>query len=511
MLRHRRILLIVCCLMVVGSISATLAYAYRLRSSGYRELVQARLSDKLRMRVSLGSIEPLSLRARRFHDVRLRLPRRDVEVFRCGQAVWHDESTSGAPGFSLDLRDGWMLAGTDEWDRDDYRAMLLGGLGHDFAALGIKRITLDDIDLQWSHPRFALMSEGCSGDIVFRGDGTARATLAADRLNGAPVDEPISIVADLTPGQAPQFHHVVLKLPEIPIAALKLDALVGGAVTRGSFTGQLAFRQRGTSWSVGIDGRVRNAELRELSAALPGGPYDGGLDIQVDEATIDQSGLRDLRFSGRLDGLSVGQLVPMFGLPPQAGTVALRVHQAAYQSGRITYLSAEGSAGGLSLTDLSTLIGRGKITGTADVTIESMMVVDDRLTLAAVTIAATPPAGAAGTIDRVMLQNASQRLLGFDVTPMLPESTEFIEYEKLGVRLDLNGGALRVHGTHGDDGRTILTVNLFGRPLGVIKEPKRSFDVSGYLDAMTRRVGTYDADQLREWWRAREAGGDEGM
>jgi hypothetical protein len=68
---------------------------------------------------------------------------------------------------------------------------------------------------------------------------------------------------------------------------------------------------------------------------------------------------------------------------------------------------------------------------------------------------------------------------------VLPER---IEYTELGAKFLLEGGRLRVLGTHGENKNTILTVRVFGHELGVLRQPSRSFDVQPYLDQLTEAL-----------------------
>lgn len=512
MLRYRKVLLWVSVIGVTGSLSGTIGYGLHLRSDGYRRSLERRLSERLGMSLSIGSVRPLSPKARRLSAVRVRSRRRDEEVFGCARAVWRsvrdvvEEARRGQPAgfggggtYALDLKDGWLVVGSRGWDRTDYREMLRTGLGHDFAALGIRRIGLTDIDLQWRQPGVTWSAERSRGLIEFDEAGQGWASLVAERLNGVAVDRPIEIAARFTPGALVRFQYVTLTVPEAPMSALKLDALVGGPVSRGKFLGSVTYRHQDNGAAVSVAGAVRGALLDELTVALPGGPYAGRVDVVVDEATFGADGLRMLRFSGGLNDLEPGQFAPVMASGRLVGRLDLRVHQAVYRYGRIEYFSAEGRATGVSLGPLTELVGGGRITGTLDVEIHSLLIVDDRLVLAEATVEAVPPAGSVGTIDRSVLSRVSRDTLGFDATALLPKSIERVEYVRAGARLALNRDTLRVRGTHGSDGRTILTVRLLGRDVGIVKGRERVFQVKDLVALVRERLGRLDAERLRSW------------
>ncbi len=509
MLRYRKAMLLVAVAAVAGSLSGTVGYGLHLRSDQYRGSLESRLSDRLGMPLSLGSVAPLSLRSRVLEGVRVRSSRRDAEVFGCARAVWRNELRDDGPSCELDLEDGWLLVGSREWGRDDYRQMLRTGLGHDFAGLGIRRIGLTDIDLKWKHPRMTWTAARSRGRIVFDAEGTGRATLVAGRLNGSAMERSIEIAARFTPGSEVRFHDVELSIPEAPLNVLRLDGLVGGAVSRGVFQGSVNYRHRDDGAVVSVAGAVRDALLSELTGALDGGAYAGRVDVVVDEATFDAGGLRTLRFSGSLDELEPGRFLPMSSSGAMSGRLDLRVHQAVYREGRIDYFSAEGRATGVSLGPLTELIGGGRVTGTLDVEIHSLLIVDDHVILAEVTLDAIPPAGEAGVIDRALIGEVSARALGVDVTGFLPPSIEHVEYTRAGARLALNRDELRVRGTHGEESRTILTVKLMGREVGVVKEPATVYHVDDLVGLAREHLGRIGAEQLREWLLGSRSGDDQ--
>lgn len=500
MLPHRKILLISSIVLVIGSLSTTLGYALHLRSDGYRRRLEADVSALLGMKLSIGSVEPMSFSARRLSDIRMWLPSREVEVFRCARAVWRNESGDGYDGYSLDLERGWLLIGADEWEREDYEQMLRGGLGIDFVELGLRRVYLNDIDVLWRHPTFTLTVSGASGNVYFEDDGTGLAFLQADQLNDVRVNQPIGLTARFTPGGGLRIHEVILMAPEAPLAALKLDELLGGPVTEGEFAGRVSYRDTANGPTISIAGAIRNARLRQLTAPLPGGPYDGLVDIALDEAVFASNELKTLRFSGRLSQLKVGQLAAALGVSALGGNVDLRIHQANYEAGRIEYLSAAGHADDVSLEAVTRLFGRGVVTGKLRIEIHSLLVVDDRLQQAEATLTAVPPDDGPATFDRDFLKNVSLGLLGVDATRLLPSSVTQVEYTQLGLRLVLNRDELRVLGTHGFDGKTILTVKLFGHELPVIRQPDRVFHVEDPIALLRERLQEYDTEQLREWW-----------
>lgn len=499
MLRHRKILLVTASVIVIGSISTTLGYALHVRSDGYRSRLESRLSELLGMRLSIESIQPLTIAAKRLDGLSLWLPRHEVEVFRCERALWRTETTNGDTSYTLSLHEGRLLVGNYQWDRSDYVTLLRSGLAHDFAALRLRRIQFDGIDVVWKLPSVELTAERTRGFIHFEPDGTGRASLFADHLNGVRVPKPINIVAHFTPGERLRFHEVVMKIPEAPLSSLKLDVLLDAAVTQGHFRGDISYTEQSGVSRITIGGEIRNALLDELTGLVPGGPYEGRVDITVDEAIFNGRQLTAIRFNGQLRALSVGQFSRLLGHPELTGHLDLRVHRGVYDDASIRYLSVEGRATDVSLEALTSLVGRGRVTGSLDAIIHSLVIVDDRIVVAELTLEAVPPKGQPGTIDREVLQAGSQRMLGFDATKILPIAIQEVEYARLGVHLKFSQGELRVLGTHGDDGKTILTVTLFGREFGVIKEPGNTYHIGDLIARLREKADQYD---VQEWLRA---------
>ncbi|MHC4065805.1 MAG: hypothetical protein ACYSUI_15085 [Planctomycetota bacterium] len=497
MLLYRRVLFVLTLLGVSGSISVTLGYGLYLRSDWHRRGLERDVSTLLDLSVSIGRVRALTTDRSAFYDIKVDLPNRDAQVFRCDTAVWHDESRNSRPRFALDLIDGWLLVGTHQWAEADYQAFLRSGLGHDFAALNLRRVHLDDIDLEWRHPDIALTMRDAVGEIRYDDDGTGRASLIAYDLNGQPVAEPIKIVAHFTPGAGLVFHEARLDVPVIPFSRLGLDRLLRSRVEHGTFRGRLGYRESEGHEYVELSGSVEGARLEELTEPVIGGPFRGQVDVVIDQAVFVDRRLDSLRFRGRLGELNLTELVPLLRHSSLESQVHLRVHQAALRGRTIEYLSAAGQATDLSLETVTGLWGQGTITGRLLVEIHALQIVDHRLQHAEIDLIAVPPDDAPGTIDRELLDQAARELIGLDLSSVLPER---VEYASLGAKLVIDGEVLRVRGTHGTDGRTILTVRALGRDLPIVKELDRTFPIGPLLAQIREKLATYDVEDVREWW-----------
>ncbi|MCH7721062.1 MAG: hypothetical protein IH988_08755 [Planctomycetes bacterium] len=501
MLPRRKLLLVFTLFGVGGSLGATVAYAAWVRSSAYRAGVVNDLSEKLGLSASIDAIHPLSLNSREFRGVRVMAPDGSGTVFSCARAVWRDVSVEGRRRYALDLTAGHLLLGTGQWRRSDYQKMLDSGLGHDFSRLRLSEIHLDRIDLEWIHPEFRLMLDGAYGEVLFNDDGMGRATLHSRTLNDVPLDSPVNVSAWFTPGSGLTFHEVVLTVPTLPLGVLGLDRLLRSTVTQGTFAGQLVYREQsadGVSRTLEAAGRLEDASLLELTQPLLGGPYSGRVSATLDQVRFVDGRLDELRFQGNLSGVCLGDVVPVIRATGDDGTADLRIHQAEYRNGVIRYLSVSGRADDISAETLSGLMGYGMITGRLRVRINSLIVVDDRIQSADLEIHAVAPPDRPGMIDRDVLASVAKELFGFDLQMVLPQK---IEYAEIGARLVLEHGRLRIHGTHGPDGRTVATIRLFGRDWPVLRAPDRTFEVPDLLALLRDRMEPLDADDLRRWWQ----------
>jgi hypothetical protein len=507
---RRKILLTATLVLSLGSLATTLGYGLHLRSDAYRDGVADKLANRLRLNVSLASVEPLTFHARRLHDITLRSTRRDEDVFHCDVAEWRNLTRNGTRDFTIQISDGWLLVGSHGWGSSDYRELLASGLGHDFAKLGIREVRLQRIDLRWRYPGLEFQAQQAHGALTFDTDGVGRASLEAPTLNGFPVDEPIRIAARFRPGENLMFHEVILTAPEAPLRALGLEAFLGGDISQGRFAGDVRFRQRDGQSIVTVSGAVNDALLEELTRPLETGPVSGKVDVVVNQAAFENRQLTSLKFSGALSNVAVDPIGAILRAPTLGGVVDLRIHWAAFERGpgfergRLAHLSAEGAARDVELSALTTLLGGGKITGRLRAEIHALQVVDDHLTHAHVTLEAVPPNGKSGTIDRELLSRISRETLGFDATTIVPSVIHELEYTRLGVDLELNGQTLRVRGTHGLYSDTILTLRIFGREIGVVKAPDRTFTVDDPMALLRRTVEEVDPDDIRHWWRTRQ-------
>lgn len=497
--QRRRVLAIGCLILVPGSIVVTLTPALYIRSGAYRRSTEQALGRLLDAELAIGSIRPLSLSDREFSDVEVTIAPTAEKVFYCKRATWKATQGSQAGDHLLILEDGWLMVGTADWTPEQYRQLLGSGLGHDFFSLGLGEVRLEDIDIRFSTSAADLSAGSTSGVILFEPNGLGRASLNCDELNGVAATEPINIAATFTPGAQFALHQVRLNIPSIPMHAICPPGLLGGTgQVDGTFRGRIEINRDSDQEHIEISGYIKGANLIDFSWRWPTGPFGGRIDVQLDSITFDNRKLSTLVGRAAVAGLRLDEMVPALGTTGIKQTLDLSIAQLHWQDGQIKLFESRNGRANVELERVASLIGVGKITGTLRVQIHSLLIVDDILQYADVELRAEPSPDHPGLIHRSIIAAAAKRYLSVDPSMLLPEH---VEYARLGVRLRYERGELAVLGTHGDGNRTMLTVRIFGREVGLLHQPAQSFAVADPLPAIKQALSSVDRNKLRQWWK----------
>lgn len=494
---HRKIILILCIVLVLGPLSVTVGYAIYLRSDAYKHSIENDVTDFLNLTTRIERVEPLSRNTRRFHDIRVLLEDGRTEVFKCDRALWRQAANGQRVENVLEIQDGALHLNAD-YNAADYDT-LRRSVTHDYRELALANILLANIDVTWRQPDIEFRIGATNGDVQFTDDGLGRATLLTHLLNDFQSEQPIRIEATLATGENLVVRRLAVHAPPIPLAALGLSSLVGANVTDGWFEGRLTLDQNAARRKCRVRGALGDARLEQFTGILATGRLHGRVNITVDDAVFDDRQLVRLIFGGELTGIQLSDLAPLFDQPDLDGTVDVRVEQARYENGGIAHLSAAADAREVSLTALTKLIGRGVITGQLRVTVDSVVVADDRIRWADIRLDALAPPNGKGTIERRLILDAAKEALKVDlgrVGKLLPEK---VGYQRLGCRLVIDGSELRVMGTHGKDNRTILTVRVLGRDIGIIKAPDRTYRIRDVIAEIRSLLANYDAGGLLDW------------
>lgn len=491
-LLHRRVLLAASVLLVIGSTAVTGGYTWYLHSHAYRRKVKSKVEAFFDLPASIGRTIPLSFSSRGFRDLVLWLPDRKAVVYRGAQAVWHDEPTAEQPlGWRLELYDG-QLTLDEALSRQAVTERVRGGLAG-IDELQLHTVDVFGVDLTYRRRGLELSARSASGRITFPSESQGKASLVAHVINETRVTEPIHIFADFDPRGGVIMHELILQCARVPIAALALNDVLGSAVGHGEFSGKVIYQEQPEHWQVTLAGSAEDVQLAELTAALPRGPVRGMVTLRLEEARLIEQALARLQVTGQVRNVPLGDLTRVLRLPRLSGSADLRVQECLLQNGRVVYFSATGQVRDIPCEQLSRLLGEGEISGWLDVGINRIYVEDNELRAADIDLVARPPADGAGTIDRELLLGAIQRIFGVELPPILPAR---IEYAALGAKLLVEHDRLRILGSHGADGRTVLTVRVRGLEIPVIRQPKASFDLRPTLEALRRRAQQYDLREL---------------
>ncbi|MFQ5424156.1 MAG: hypothetical protein ACE5F9_09270 [Phycisphaerae bacterium] len=502
---HRLVLLLISVVVVGGSLGLSAGYGLYHRSDAYRHRVEADLSEFFEMPCDVGRIRPRSFSGRDFENVTLWLPDRRDRVFFCERATWREVERAGGPTNELDLLSGVLTLGTDRWQTTDYYKVFASGLGHDFEDLDLSRVGLSDFEVSFARRNLSIHCRQTGGTIDMSDPAEGVAHLVAYELNGYRVRQGVQIVARFSPRNGVEVSELFLELPEVPLARIGLSPTLGSGISCGRFAGGIEYCSASPVDEVILRGTLTDVDLSEFSDRLPFGPVRGQLSVTVDEARMAGSVVTHLRGRGEITGLSLDSFAPLLRRDFLAGEADLNIQWVDLALGHVNRLVLDGRVDGLALEAILNPLGRGAAAGTLAIEVHSLRVVDDAIESADIEITAVPPAGRAGTIDRTLLLNAAQTAAHFSWPDWLPSSLvpDEIEYSRFGVRLLVRDNKMRILGTHGADGKTILTIRLAGRSFGVVKEQSSQIDLTPWIDRLLARARSYDPDGVRRWWKSR--------
>lgn len=500
----RRLLLMVTIALVVGSLGLTSYYGLHLRSESYRKEVNSALDDFFQLPCEVEQIRGHTFESRAFEQVAVWLPDRRSRVFFCQTAIWHERKREGKDQNSLTLDNGLLVLGGDQWRRDDYSRILRSGLGHDFANLHLQNISLTDFRIRFASRGVSIDCEKTSGEIDMTNpvDGVAR--LTAYQLNGYRIGQGVRIDARFSPQNGLEVSQFVLSLPEVPLGVIGLGSILGNGVTTGRFAGQVEYRTTSSEPELCLRGELRDAELGQLTKTLSRGPLSGCLSINVDAVRFNTASLLSFRGGGRITNFHLAPLAFWLGMESLSGTASINLGPVDLVPDRINRLHLDGNIDNLSLAPLLRYWSRGAITGDVQVRINNIDIVEDNLRSADIEVVVNPPPNQPGTIDRELLLSSAEKLLAFTWPESIPKSIlpKKVEFTQLGVRLLVRDNQLRILGTHGSQGEVILTIQVLGQAIELVKAPASTLDLGPYLSAILKRARTYRTEHAREWWSA---------
>lgn len=506
---YRRTLLIASVVLVGGSVTWTATSAYHLRSDAYRREVQQDMTNFFELPCDLGGVRGRTFSSRTFEDVVIWLPDRRDRVFSCQEAIWQEHESNGVESNELDLIRGMLAIRSDKWAKEDFRHVLESGLGHDFEDLRLVRVGMEAFEVSFERGDFRLSCRDTSGSIDLNDPRTGIARLHAYELNGRRIDQGVQILAKFRPEGGVQVSELVLTVPRVPLESMGIGPLLGGKLQHGEFAGSLQYIENAESPEVWLKGELAEVELSELTRSMAWGPLSGRFSVNVDAARVSGEVVTHFRGKGRIDDLELAPFTRLLGRGDLPGAASIHLDAVDLALGHIERLRLSGNVSGIALEDWLRPWGRGSATGRLSIRVNNLDIVNDNIKSGDIEFVVLPPPDQAGTIDRELLLSAAKEALNITWPAALPQNMlpARIEYVEFGMRLLIRDNKLRILGTHGVSGDTILTIRVGGISFGVIREEPDSIDLEPYLVALRQKAESYNRDRVREWWQSRTGGG----
>lgn len=469
-------------LLLLGTVAYSAGSAWYVRSDAYRRGCEAVLSSRLELPADIGRVVPRSRRARSFEDVSIWLPQRRDRAVHCDRATLILAPTPEEPdGYELELQGGMAEISTRTWLRDDYRGVVDAGLRGGLAPGGPRRLVFTDMQIDFARDPFRAALHEASGSLVFIGAERGSATLLCREFNGYFPSDPVLLTAQFSQAETGiRIDSLSLQIPAMPMLALGPSRLLGPAVSGGWFDGRLEYSETDAGRLAVLRGVLRDADLHELSAGAAPFIVRGTCpELELIEFRMLNNEPQSLRFRGALADLQLGDFLALIGGERVDGRLDFSVGRALVDVDGVDEIAAAGSGSGIDLEALSAVFGQGLIGGVLEIEISDLLVRDNRLIALDAVVRVRGDDEHPAFVERRLLNTLAQRFLKFTLPGFLPAR---VPYQELGVRVEVRDEVLRLMGTHGPDGNTILTVSLFGADMGLIRAPLPEIDLRPQFD-----------------------------
>lgn len=503
-MRKRRIAIaILVFLVVAAALGGTLGYAAYYRSDLYRRRTEDRLTRFFNLPVDIGRIRPFAFTSRELSNVQVWLPDRRECIFRCRRAVWDTAGAAGGDATLVLIDDPVLSIGSEAWRKEDYMRVFRESLAHNYREMNIHEVRLKRGTIIWPREKFRLEAEAVAGSILYDEAGRGDATMSCWKLNGVAVGEPVQILARLDPHQDEFIPEVSLTVPRFPLKALRLDELLGGRVTQGSFAGRITIHQGEGGDRLQLSGSAIDVRLEELTGQLASGPIPAVVDLGIDEAMLSAGGLEKLAFGGEVRQLQVGPLLAGLGLGDFGGEARLTVRRARLEGDRLEHLVFSGEwLGAAADPFVRRVLGKGGVNGRLFVRVRHFEIRDNQLVGADAEVQVLPPRNGPATVDRGLLLELIKEKAGLSLPEqLLPESVEFTQ---MSARLLIDGQRLRVLSSGGQAGPPLITAKVLGRELPLLADLDESVDLGPIQDRLRTRIESWRAE-VQSRIRARTA------
>jgi len=509
---YRTVLAVSTFVSVATIVGGTIAYGVYFRGEPYRQRVESDLTRFFGLPVDVGAVRPYGFASRVLQDIRVYLPQRRARVFAGPRIVWDRSGDDGVDGAVLHLHDADWLVDAPSWLSEDYMRVLKASLAQNLKRAHVGKVYFHQSRFRWRRDGYELVAEEVDGSLVFDEQGRGKAKLTCHRLNGTTVNEPIQIFAQVDPHRENFLPEVTLVVPQMKLADLALDGMLGPpvkqrgpqsqpktheklsaagrplvkktrnstGVAQGTFAGRLVLRQKPGDNEIELSGRLNNVQLEELTAISPIGPVPARIDLNVARALFRNRRLDHIVFSGEIRDLDVDVAASRLGLPKAGGTVHLAIQRATIRGDELLYLNTSGYWDGGSLDVLTSawLEGDG-IEGCLRVRLRSLVVESGVPVSGTIDVSAVPGAGAHGVIERELLLDLIQRQFGL----RLPEQllAPKIEYTHMGARFVIDANEVRVLAVDGPVGRSMITILLYGQQVPLLGNADLTFPTEPLL------------------------------
>jgi hypothetical protein len=499
---HRKVILALAALLVLGSLGFTTGYGLNLRGERFRLQTESALSSFFELPCEVGRIRGHTFSSRLFEEVSVWLPDRRDKVFQCERAIWSEAQREGREVNALELQGGVLVLGTDRWKHEDYRQVLRSGLGHDFEDLGLSRVELGNFEILFDRGKLRILCRQTSGRVSFENGADGVAQLRAYEFNGLSVPQGVQIHARFSPHNGLEVSNLLLSLPRIPISAVGLERVFGAAVSSGQFEGSVEYLNPGSAPEIRVRGELSGADLREMTGKLPLGPFEGKLTVTVSDSRVVGQAISRLRGRGELRDLVLAPFGPLLGEGDLHGRASIQFDEVEFAADRLAKLSIGGELSDLSLEQWLRPWGKGTATGALSVRINNLEIFDEMIRSADVELRAIPPPGGLGVIDRSLLLSLAEKALHFTWPSRLPQTLlpERVEYVEFGMRLLVRDNQLRILGTHGPGGNVILTIRMLGQPIGIVREQPGRIDLTPTWQLLLARLRALGDMPMSRFW-----------
>lgn len=490
--------------------------AYYARDA-YRRSLETDLQQFFGLPVEVGRTEAARLGVLALHDVRVWLPERRDQVFEAPVILWHRGGAHNSDGSLVEIRQAVWTLGSEAWEEDDFSRILRASLQHDYSEQRIREIILTDSQLRWPRRDLHLTAEGVNGRLDFAEDGTGRGVLTARSLNGHPVADPVQIDAQVDPRAEKLLPEVRLVVPTLPLNGLGLERLAGAAITQGTFAGQVVLFQSEAHEEAHIRGELKDLQLAQVTAKLPGGALPGMVNLNVEDVVVRDRRLESLVFQGHVQDLQLDNLLARWGLAGLGGNINLEITQGIWRADQLERVQVSGLWEGASLEKLTALLLRGDSRGTLPLgrsatavrggwrgqlrlKIDQLLLEHNDPISGTVDVEVVPHPGQTASIERSALLDMLAQMGATGVPErLLPQRVQF---SQMGVRITVDRGRLLLSSGKGPAGPALMTLRMLGQDLPFMSNWHAEYDLAVLRDRF-KPVAEQWRGQMREKLRQR--------